>query len=352
MVRLARAIVKVIVLEYGRIELLRRLSDPYWFQALGNVLGFDWHSSGVTTVVTGALREALGGEELGVVVCGGKGRKALETPREVVAAAEKLGLPEFKIRELVRASRLTAKVDNAALQDGYTIYHHAMVVTEEGAWAVIQQGMNEGVKLARRYHWLSEGLESFVREPHAAIVGERREEAVLNMVALESEGARKASVDLAKEGPRRVARLLAEAQGMATLDAWLGGGAPTPRVKYLRMPWRVNWDALKRAYEIQPSSYEELLLVRGIGPSTVRALALISSLIYGEEVSWRDPVKYSFAFGGKDGVPYPVRIDEMERAIALLEESIRMAEVGERERLEALRRLRIFVDKVGVGSVD
>lgn len=344
MSKLARAIVGIIVEEYGKEEVLRRISDPYWFQAFGCVLGYDWHSSGVTTVVTGVLKTVLNQEDLGIAVCGGKGRRALETPKEIESLADKFSFTDSKVRELKRASFLAAKVDNAVLQDGYSLYHHTIFITENGEWGIIQQGMNPETKYARRYHWLKDELGSFVVEPHRAVVG-RAERCVLNMVAIDSEGARKASVDLVKEGAKKVAYLISRLEGQTTLDEWIAGKGPEVRsFKHLKMPWRINWEILKKAYELQPRNYEELVSIRGVGPSLIRALALISSIIYGEEPSWRDPVKYSFAFGGKDGVPFPVRTKDMDKAIELLEESIRMAELGEKERLNALRRLRVMVE--------
>ena len=347
MIKLSKAIVKLLIEEYGKEEFLRRIADPYWFQAFGCVLGYDWHSSGVTTVVTGVLKTALEQEDLGIAICGGKGKKALATPLEIEIISEKYGFSESKIRELKRASFLAAKVDNSALQDGYSLYHHAIFITEDGSWSVVQQGMNPETKYARRYHWLKEDLRSFVVEPHKAIVG-KKERAVLNMVAKESEEVRNISVDLVREDPRKLASLFSRISGWETLDTWIGthiGYRVRNISKYLRMPWRVNWRALKEAYEMQPTNYEELISIKGLGPSTIRALALISSLVYGKEPSWKDPVKYSFAFGGKDGVPFPVRIKDMDRAIELLEESIKMAEIGEREKLKALKRLGILIEK-------
>ena len=342
MKRLAGEIAAVIVEDKGATELLRRLSDPRWFQAFGCVLGYDWHSSGLTTVVTGALREALNEMDIGVKVAGGKGKKALEALEDIGRLGEELGLTSSRLNELKYASRMAAKVDNVALQDGYVLYHHSMVFTERGEWVVIQQGMDISSKYARRYHWLSEKVYSFVEEPHSGIISARAGGRVLNMVAKESEGARKVSVDLVKEGLTRLKRLLKSLRGAGnlTLARWTGGSGPSEiPPSYLFMPKRVDWEALKRAYEFQPSNYEELLSVRGIGGAVVRGLALISQLIYGEPPSWADPAKFSFAFGGKDGVPYPVDVKAMDRAIAYLREAIEAAEVGMREKLEALRRL-------------
>ena len=346
MKKLARAIVKVIIAEWGRRELLRRLSDPYWFQALGCVLGYDWHSSGVTTVVTAALREAVDPYEHGVAVCGGKGRKGLMTPREVARAGEIFDLSSSRIVELQRASKLTAKVDSAAIQDGFSIYHHVMIVTGDGAWAVIQQGMRASERVARRYHWLGERVRRFDEEPHTAIVSDAVYSEVLNLVSRDSREARLCICDLVREPPSKLARLLAEITGYLTLDKWLSpkAGSGGRRVlKYLKMPWRINWEALERAYQLQPSNFEEVLEVRGLGAATLRGLALVADLIYGEEPSWKDPAKYSFAFGGKDGVPYPVDAEGMDKAIETLEEAIKLAEAGYKEKLEALKRLRFLL---------
>lgn len=335
MKKLAGLIAEAIVGEYGRAELLRRLSDPVWFQAFGCALGYDWHSSGVTTVVTAALREALEERELGVVVLGGKGRASTKIPEDIQKVVRRLDLGEGEAQRLLRASRMSAKVDNAVLQDGYQIYHHALIVTEDGQWAVVQQGMNTERRLARRYHWLGENVSSFVVEPHAGIVGERREPAVLDMTARESEEARMASVDLVAEGPERLSRMLREAV-RGPLSPYLGeeGGVPM-----LVMPRRVDWAALRSAYEEGVSNYEELVEIRGVGPATVRALALLAELIEGAEPSRRDPIRYSFAFGGKDGVPFPVNVRRMDQVISFLTELVRGSDLPESEKRRILSRL-------------
>ena len=354
MVRLADAIAILLVEEHGPREFVRRLSDPFWFQALGCVLGFDWHSSGITTVVTAVLRQAIRPEEHGLAVCGGKGKRSLATPQDIDRAVEALGLGERAREELKYASRMCAKVDNAAVQDGYTLYHHALFVAEDGSWSVVQQGMCLEDRTARRYHWFSGSLrDGFVVEPHSGIAGDAIRPVALDMTARESEGCRRASLDLAKEGPERVRRLLRSLRPkwQESLCRWVPGAGETPvsDLPYLRMPLSANWDALARAYELQPADYEELLAVRGLGPATVRALALIADLVYGEPPSWRDPVKFSFAFGGKDGVPYPVNRALMDEAISLLEEAIAKARIGQEERLKALKRLRGLVGRASQG---
>lgn len=349
MIALAKEILAIIVDEYGRDEFLRRVSDPYWFQAFGCVLGYDWHSSGLTTVVTGVLKTALREVDLGVSVCGGKGRASRETLSEIILVGENFNLSTSKINELQYASRMSAKVDNAAIQAGYQLYHHAFFVTEDGKWAVVQQGMNVGDRTARRYHWLSENVRSFIIEPHSAIVGDVRRPFALDMTARESEDCRKTCVDIVKERPERVARMISSIRPsyQRSLSEWMAKSSSEGDKEYvaefLKMPLSIDWKALKKAYEIQPRNYEELLGIRGIGPSTVRGLALVAEIIYGSKPSWRDPVKYSFAYGGKDGVPYPVNRRAMDQSIRILREAVEKARLGDRERLEMLQKLRRFV---------
>jgi len=349
MMGLAREIATIIVDEYGREEFLRRISDPYWFQAFGCVLGYDWHSSGVTTVVTGVLKTALKEANLGIAVCGGKGKASRETLSEIIGVGEAFNLSTSKINYLQYASRMSAKVDNTAIQAGYQLYHHTFFVTEEGKWAVIQQGMNINDRTARRYHWLSDHVENFVVEPHSAIVGDIKRPFALDMTAKESEECRKTSVDIVKEKPQRVTRMLEMIRPsyQRSLREWIPETAFKEDreyvVEFLKMPLSINWKALKRAYEIQPRNYEELLGIKGIGPSTIRGLALISEIIYGSKPSWRDPVKYSFAYGGKDSVPYPVNKKAMDESIRVLREAVEKAKMGDKERLVMLQKLRRFV---------
>ncbi|MEM3745448.1 MAG: DUF763 domain-containing protein [Candidatus Bathyarchaeia archaeon] len=349
MIKLAKEIVAIIVDEYGRDTFLQRVSDPYWFQAFGCVLGYDWHSSGVTTVVTGVLKTALREGDLGIAVCGGKGKASRETLSEIVEIGEAFNLSTKRIESLQYASRMSAKVDNTAIQAGYPLYHHAFFITEDGKWAVIQQGMNINDRTARRYHWLSDQVESFVVEPHKAIVGDVKRPIVLDMTAKESENCRKTSVDIAKERTEKVARMfeMIRPKYQRSLQEWIPSISAKEWNNYvadfLKMPLTVNWKALKRAYEIQPKNYEELLGIKGIGPSTVRGLALVAEIIYGDKPSWRDPVKYSFAYGGKDGVPYPVNVRAMDESIRILREAVEKARLGDMERLNMLQKLRRFV---------
>jgi hypothetical protein len=347
--KLAREIVTIIVDEYGSGDFLRRISDPFWFQALGCVLGYDWHSSGVTTVVTGVLKQAIIPEEHGLAVCGGKGKASRQAPLEIGSVGEKFGLSTDKIENLRYASKMSAKVDNAAIQAGYQLYHHAFFVAENGRWAVVQQGMCPQDRTARRYHWLSENIKNFVNEPHSAIVGDAKREVALDMTAKESENCRKTSLDIAKEPTNKVMRMLLSIRPACqkSLQEWIPKTADTAWREYpidiLSMPANINWKTLREVYEFQPRNYEELLGFRGVGPATVRGLALISELIYGEKPSWKDPVKYSFAYGGKDGVPYPVNRKSMDESIQILKKAIQEAKVGDKDKIKCLQRLRQII---------
>ncbi|MEM2878215.1 MAG: DUF763 domain-containing protein [Candidatus Hadarchaeales archaeon] len=343
---LSEAICRAIVLEYGQEEFLRRIGDPFFFQALGCTLGFDWHSSGLTTTVCGALKEAIRPEELGISVCGGKGRTSRLTPEEIERAGDVFSLSSHTIDRLKHASRMAAKVDSACVQDGYQLYHHVFIFTENGDWAVIQQGMHG--QMARRYHWLFEGVKSFVEEPHSGIIGDRSEEVVLDMTARDSEETRKTCVDLVRDNPKRLLPYVREAE-QRSLDEYFD--QRSPKVPKLVMPTshaitkltEQTLAALQRAYELQPENYEGLVAIRGIGPKAVRALALVSDLIYGKPPSWKDPVKFSFAHGGKDGVPYPVDKITYQRTIEILGDAVKSAGIGQREKLDALRRLHVFM---------
>ena len=349
MIRLGNAVVRIIVDEYGVSEFLRRLSHPVWFQALSCALAYDWDSSGTTTVLCGVLKTILNSGDFGVKAVGGKGRLSRLSLEEIGRLREVFDFSDEDVERLRYASRMVAKVDNTAVQAGYRLYHHTMFIAEDGSWAVVQQGMNPSVKMARRFHWLSGGFKSFVVEPHSGIIGAARHRMVLNTVAREAEEFRKLSVDLVRDGVGRLRRTLSSlrVEGQESLARWMTDVGETPIVKGYRVdPRRVNWEALKRAYEAAPVDYEQLLAVKGVGPSTVKALALVSELVYGVEPSWRDPVKYTFAFGGKDGIPFPVRRREYDEAISFLEDAISRAKVGDRDRLEAFKRLRSYAARL------
>ncbi len=341
MKNLAHAIFELVIDEYGVDGAIKKLADPLWFQSLSCALAYDWHSSGTTTVVCGVLKSVIDPEEFGIGLAGGKGKASRNTLSDIDTIGEKLRLSGEKIDELKYASRISAKVDNACIQDGYQLYHHSMVISEHGEWAVIQQGMNPSNRYARRYHWLSSSVNKYDEEPHQGIVGILHEH-VLDMTAKGSKGCRGMSADLAKTRPGELERLYKELggrkkvimEGQRTLldfDNLSNLGSPVrvederSRESIYRLPKRVNWDALRVAYDKQPENYEQFLCIRGVGPATVRALALISELIYGEPPSWRDPVKFSFAFGGKDGVPYPVDKRTMDETTEILSSAVKEA---------------------------
>jgi len=342
--KLAKEISIIIIDEYGTDTFLSRMSDPYWFQAFGCVLGYDWHSSGVTTVVTGILKQALTPKEHGIAVCGGKGRTSRKTPEEIVKNGETFGFSDQTIRHLTYTSKMTAKVDNTAIQAGYHLYHHAFILTEKKKWAVIQQGMSAEDRTARRYHWFSDTTADLIVEPHNAIVGLKRPKA-LNMTAKQSEGSLKASVDLAKEPTNKLVKLLDAARPIhqKSLREWLPNIGTSPKLATLSMPRGMNWKTMKQVYNFQPKNYEELLSLKGVGPATVRGLALIAQLVYREKANWDDPVKYSFAYGGKDGVPFPVNRRAMDESIVMLRDTINASRIGDKEKLLSLRALRRFV---------
>ncbi|MGD2153138.1 MAG: DUF763 domain-containing protein [Gemmatimonadales bacterium] len=331
MTELARALTEALVIEHGAASFLERLADPFWFQAFGCVLGFDWHSSGVTTTVCGALKAGLAGAatDTSIYVAGGKGAASRKTPDELRAAAATLGLDG---ESLVYASRMSAKVDSAALQDGYQIYHHSFFLTPAGDWAVVQQGMKESDRSARRYHWLSRRVSDFVCEPHAAICSDRRGGAVLNFVADESAGARSAAAEIAREKPVIVQREVAD---ILRLEL------PTRHQLDIRQDVRPRnlGKVLLTTYEAQPADFEALLALQGVGAKTIRALALIAELAHGRPASFRDPARFAFAHGGKDGYPYPVDREGYDRSIEWLRDAVGRARLGNTDRLQAMRRL-------------
>jgi hypothetical protein len=354
MIKLSYAISKVIIDEYGQQEFLRRLSDPLWFQAFGCVLGFDWHSSGVTTVLTGVLKQSLKDNIHGISICGGKGKQSTSTKVDIPKLAEKnYNLSSIKINNLIYASKMAAKVDNAAIQDGYTLYHHIILFDEHGNWAIVQQGMNPNNKMARRYHWISDSLKNFICEPHVGIISEHKSLHTLNMTALESKDNQKVCLDLATGDVdilKSSVYKLTTARDRTTLDSWInadneyeeykiGNNYCDSFIKEYEMPRRLDWALFKRIYDIKPQNYEQLLTISGVGPATVRALSLIGELIYGTKASWEDPVKYNFAHGGKDGVPYPVVRKTYDKSIAYLSSAIEGAEIEREERIQALKKL-------------
>jgi len=333
MKKLAREITIILVSDFGAEEFLKRLSDPFWFQSFGCVLGFDWHSSGVTTTVGGALKEGLRGleKELGLAVAGGKGGTSRKTPSEIETFGQELLLPQDKIRDLIYASKMSAKVDTSALQDGFQLYHHNFIFTSKGDWVVFQQGMNPDLKAARRYHWLSSSLKDFVEEPHAAICTEKKSTA-LDLTSKESKTTRDSNVELVKEN---FPTLLKDIKKLDNLIL------PKSHPIY-----PVNFDTkrldkiLRIISERKPEDFEKMLGLSGVGPKTILALTLISELIYGTKPSWKDPARYSFAHGGKDGFPYPVQKETYDQSIEILSSAIKKAKIERTEKLKALKALK------------
>lgn len=329
MVKLAREISIHVVSEFGPEEMLRRLSDPFWFQAFGCVLGFDWHSSGVTTTVTGAVKEGIRGLEgdLGLFAGGGKGAVSRKTPQEITAACEMLSIDP---KPLVYASRMSAKVDSAAVQDGYQLYHHAFFFTPSGAWCVVQQGMNDSNGMARRYHWLSAQVESYVNEPHAAVCAEAQAP-TMNLVAAESAPVRETSADLARQTPDVVLKALTSMPAL-TMPKRHAVLVADVNPQYLQK-------ILLKTYDRAPENFETLLGMEGVGARTLRALALVSEIIYGTPASTRDPARFSFAHGGKDGFPYPVDTGTYDKTVEVLRAAVTKAGIDRSERVAALKRL-------------
>jgi hypothetical protein len=339
MKRLGGAITELMVIEFGAEGFLERVSDPFWFQCLGCVLGFDWHSSGVTTTTCGALKEGIRGREheLGLYIGGGKGGTSRKTPDEIRAFSESAGTDAER---LVYASRMSAKVDSSAVQDGFQVYHHVFLFTATGKWSVVQQGMNEDSGWARRYHWLGDDGQDFVCEPHKAVCSNGKAQ-VLNMVAREAETSREATAEASRLAPEK---LLKELQ-LASPDLPL---LDLPKRHYISTedihPSRMK-QTLVKTYERQPENFEVLLGMPGVGAKTIRALSLVGQLMYGAEPSFRDPARFSFAHGGKDGIPFPVDRKTYDITFDIMEKAVKEARVGDTDRTHALRRLEKFLSQ-------
>lgn len=326
MAKLGGAITEAIILEYGKNTFLSRLSDPFWFQAFGCVLGMDWHSSGITTSVMGALKKAINPRtsEFGMMICGGKGKHSRQTPAELMRYANHAGINGS---ELVRFSRLTAKVDNNIIQDGFQIYLHTFVVTKEGEWVVVQQGMNEETGMARRYHWHSDNVKSFTENPHTFIYGENQG-IILNLTDEKASGAKSAMLEIVQEDP----------------------GKMVPEIQKLILPAHHELTAkdvnLKRlgavltlAHEREISGFEDLLLLEGVGPRAVQSLALVSEVIHGTPARFSDPGRFSFAHGGKDGHPFPVPLKVYDETIQTLQQAVEKAKLGDKDKFQAIHNL-------------
>jgi hypothetical protein len=345
MTRLGAVIGGAIVHHYGRDELLRRLAHPFWFQSFGAVMGMDWHSSGITTSVIGALKRGLAPleQELGIHVCGGRGKYSRQTPHELVDIGGRVG---FDGAVLATASRLVAKVDSAAVQDGYQLYLHGFIVTDDGHWVVVQQGMNGELKQARRYHWFSEGLKSFVDEPHAAIEGPGQGE-IVNLTDHRAETSRRMQLELLGVlGPDGIARELSALEALEAKNTPLS----QPSLPHLNLPAHhdvratdVNarrlYGNLAAAADRAPVDFSDLLLTPGVGARTVRALAMVAEVVHGAPYRFTDPARFSFAHGGKDRHPFPVPLRVYDETIRVLKSAVHAAKLGREEELGALKRL-------------
>ena len=352
MVRLSREILIYLASEHGTHDILRRLSDPFWFQAFGCVLGFDWHSSGVTTTVCGAVKEGLKDidREIGFFAAGGKGNVSRKTPRQIADVCDAIGR---EAQPLVYASRTAAKVDSAAVQDGYQLYHHVFFFTADGEWCVVQQGMSDATRMARRYHWLSERVESFVDEPHEAVCCDARVE-TLNLVAHENDAVRRASAELAAAKPEVTLKALQALPKVRLKPDTTYAGDRQASLPLLEMPARhplmPEFDVagpylekiLLKTYERAPEDFESLLGIAGVGPKTLRALALASELVHGTPATMRDPARFSFAHGGKDGTPFPVDRITYDKTIEILNKAINRSGIDRSEKVQAFRRLAKF----------
>lgn len=325
MMQLGGAIVESIIMEYGRTALLQRMSDPFWFQSLGCVLGMDWHSSGITTSVMNALKKAINkrSQDLGIYVCGGRGNASRQTPDELLNIADRTGLNG---NELVKASRLSAKVDNTAIQDGFQLYLHSFIVTKEGEWAVVQQGMNQNERMARRYHWMSAAVKSFTEEPHTSIYG-KNQGLILNLTDKNAQPLKRGILDLTRENPdkliKEISLIMPRQHEVQAKD-----------VKLKRLG-----ATLALAHNTDITDIESLLLLQGVGPRTIQSLTLVSEVIHGTPSRFSDPARFSFAHGGKDGHPFPVPTSVYDETIEVFDKSIHLAKLGDKEKSEALRNL-------------
>jgi uncharacterized protein len=344
---LGRVIVEAIAHEYGREEVLRRLAHPFWFQSFGAVMGMDWHSSGITTSVVGALKRGLAPlqRELGLYVCGGKGARGRETPRELALVGEQTGVDAGA---LARASRLVAKIDGAAVQDGYDLYLHAFFATADGAWCAVQQGMNPALREARRYHWQSENLRGFFDSPHAGVEG-RNVGLIVNLADARAERSRRAGLELARSGPEHTVRVLRRYgdPGNTALALFPELEPPLPHLELAHRHAVCASDVslqrlqatLAAAAARGPRDFAELLLTPGIGARTVAALAFVAEIVHGAPSRFSDPARYSLALGGKDGHPFPVPLAVYDETLRVLKRAVSRARLGASEMLAAIRRL-------------
>ena len=366
MVKLGRQITEVLINEYGPDEFILRIADPVWFQSLGTVLAFDWNASGLTTILTAALKEAIRGreQELGIFICGGKGKTSLKTPLEISNWGQRLSLPGGTVENLVYNSRMSAKVDNCLVQDGYQIYHHSFFFSRAGSWAVVQQGMNATNVSARRYHWYSEKVSDLVCEPHSGIITAAPRQPTLNLTAKESENSRSLSVDFVLSGYNSLMKdieiLRRHSSHLSKMVSLKYKGEQLTFLKLEDTEFKTHpvvcEDFSKSRYlekilnllcDKKPENYEGLLATEGVGPKTVRALALVGEVIYGAKPSYKDPARYSFAHGGKDATPYPVDRATYDKTINILSQAVQHSRISPYEKDKALRKIDNLKKKSG-----
>ncbi len=333
MVELSKSIVKIIINERGEDFFLESISNPFWFQSLGCVLGYDWHSSGLSTVLTAVLKYAINSQDFNLKVCGGKGKASLSTPNEIYNFMLKWGYDEDSTKSMQDISRMVAKVDNALLQDGYTLYHHSMFITKDMKWAIVQQGMNESNRFARRYHWIYK-TKSITLSPERNIDGSL-ESNVLDMTSIKSLEARKVSLDIIKN----------ETELNYSLDSLSRLNMPAHHIITKSDLSEKTVKELRNLTSLNVDNYDDLVSIKGVGPKTIRALALISELVYGKPPSWDDPVKFSYAHGGKDGTPYKIKRSEYDNTIYTLRDIVEKAKIDTDKKENALKRLFNVVSK-------
>jgi len=336
MTQLSLAMVEAILAEQGKKALLSKMSDPFWFQSFGAVIGMDWNSSGVTTAVLRALKKSINphSKELGIYICGGKGKESTRTPQELIQAGEQTGLNGL---QLARNSKLSAKVDNTAVQDGYNLYIHGFILSNEGDWTVIQQGMKPEDNSARRYHWHSANISSFVNDPHAAICGENQGE-ILNLADKRADTSRKVILEIAHEKPEKIIReipkmILPHHKGVKSKDV------------DLKRLGSILW----LAQESQTTNFEELLLLKGLGPRTLQSLALVSEVLHGTPSRFTDPARFSFAHGSKGGKPFPVPTHVYDETISTLKNAVEKAKMGNSDKQKAIKKLSVLAQKAEEG---
>ncbi|MHA1380593.1 MAG: DUF763 domain-containing protein [Candidatus Helarchaeota archaeon] len=351
MKKLSSAIMNIIYDEFGSKEILQRLSNPLWFQALSCVIGMDWNSSGTTTVLCGVLKRVLN-KNLGILEAGGKGKQSRKTKEDLTYIASAFNFSEEKLNRLKYLSKIIAKVDNSVIQDGYNLYIHTFFVNEEGNWTVVQQGLNSLNNMSRRYHWFSDNINDLIDEPEEEIISQVTHQDVLDLTWKKNKEIRQTTLDLIKEKPQKTINLINSIKlrselGQTTLSTFFNERTKQKNMKYYYklMPRHMKWKVLKKLYEFQPKKYEEFVATEGVGPGVIRGLSFVSSVIFDKEIKFRDPVKYALAFGGKDGEPYPINRNEMDQSINYLRSVISDLKIKDREKLNALKGLKRFTAK-------